>query len=352
MNTIPRFFPGAVLLAAALMVCPRSWADSGSTPDFSEVRELLLKHMTGGTEAELNRAAVRGMISELKGRAVLLPDGKESEPATNVLAGSAQLFDGEVGYLRINRVAEGLANEVAKSISLLNSSNALAGLVLDLRYADGTDYASAAATVDLFLALEAPLLNAGKGLLSSREKANPLTLPVVALVNGKTTAAAEALAAVLRQAGVGLLIGSSTAGRAGITSDYQLTTGQTLRIMTAPVQLGNAKALTAEGVTPDVSVEVKPEDEAKFYADPFAGAGRAASSAIVTASAESKADAARRVRVTEADLVRERRGDGDLETVAGERVKSEPEKPKVNDPVLLRAIDLLKGLAVVRQWKS
>jgi hypothetical protein len=41
-----------------------------------------------------------------------------------------------------------------------------------------------------------------------------------------------------------------------------------------------------------------------------------------------------------------------LETVAGERVKSEPEKPKVNDPVLLRAIDLLKGLAVVRQWKS
>jgi hypothetical protein len=62
--------------------------------------------------------------------------------------------------------------------------------------------------------------------------------------------------------------------------------------------------------------------------------------------------ASRRLRVTEADLVREKRGDGDLETVAGERIKSEETMPQVSDPALSRAIDLLKGLAVVRQWKS
>lgn len=349
MNTTQSFFAGVTLLAATFCSSLSTRADSGTNPNFSEVRELLLKHMSGGTEAELNRAAVAGLIAELKGRAELLSDHPAVKPSTNALAGAAQRFDGEVGYVRIHRVAEGLAKEVAQSIAQLKTSNTLAGLVLDLRYADGTDYASAAATVDLFLAQEVPLLNAGKGLVSSKEKTNALVMPVVALVNGQTKAAAEALAAVLRQAGVGLLIGSPTAGRAGITSDYQLSTGQMLRVVTAPVQLGNAQALTVEGVAPDVTVDVKAEDELKFYADPFAGAGRVASTVV---SAESKADSARRVRVTEADLVREKRGDGDLETVAGERVKSEPAKPKVNDPVLSRAIDLLKGLAVVRQWKS
>ena len=75
MKTIQRFFPGAALLAVVLLAGPRVLADSGTTPQFNEVRELLLKHMSGGTEAELNRSAVRGLIAELKGRAELVAVG-------------------------------------------------------------------------------------------------------------------------------------------------------------------------------------------------------------------------------------------------------------------------------------
>ena len=53
---------------------------------------------------------------------------------------------------------------------------------------------SAAATVDLFLTQEVPLLNAGQGLVSSKEKTNAFSMPVVALVNYHTSAAAEAMA--------------------------------------------------------------------------------------------------------------------------------------------------------------
>jgi hypothetical protein len=52
--------------------------------------------------------------------------------------------------------------------------------------------------------------------------------------------------------------------------------------------------------------------------------------------------------MNEADLVRERRrglnGEGTPAPVA-----AEPERPVVRDPALARALDVLKGLAVVRR---
>jgi hypothetical protein len=52
-------------------------------------------------------------------------------------------------------------------------------------------------------------------------------------------------------------------------------------------------------------------------------------------------------------LVRERREGTNLNvenfTAARDR---EPEKPAIRDPVLARAVDLLKGLAVVRRVRS
>jgi len=337
---------GLSLVLAVLAAGGRVNADSGTTPDFKEVESLLLEHMAGATKAELNQAAVKGLLAQLKGKVTLISDEEAANTNATVLVATERQFDGGVGYIRVKDVEPGLAEAVSKAASQLTVSNKLIGLVLDLRYADGADYDAAAATVDLFLSHEVPLLNAGKGLIQSKEKENALKYPVIALVNGRTIAAAEALGAMLRQAGVGLLIGESTAGRAGITTDYTLTTGQTLRVVTAPVQLGDAKAIPSTGVQPDVEVAVAAADAMKYYNDPFASLGRNGSAA----SGNGGADAAR-VRVTEADLVREKRGDGDLETLAGARTKSEDHMPKVNDPALARAIDLLKGLAVVRQWK-
>jgi hypothetical protein len=59
----------------------------------------------------------------------------------------------------------------------------------------------------------------------------------------------------------------------------------------------------------------------------------------------------RRLRLNEAELLRERReglSEGDL---TGGRDR-EVDKPMVYDPALARALDLLKGLAVVRQSRS
>ena len=81
--------------------------------------------------------------------------------------------------------------------------------------------------------------------------------------------AAEALAAVIRETGTGLILGSRTAGQAAIAEEFPLKNGQRLRVATAPIQLGDGSSLSLEGVNPDITVQVTSEAERTYYADAF-----------------------------------------------------------------------------------
>lgn len=327
---------GVGLLAANLQA-----AEVASTPDFKEVQQIIREHLAGATDKTMNQAAVDGLLLALKGRALLGRTNGEAGTNAGVLVSRQNYFGGGIGYVRVGRIAAGLADSVRTAVEQLAATNALTGLVLDLRFAGGDDYAAAAATVDLFLSKEVPLMNAGQGLVHSQEKTNAIRWPVVALVNAETAAGAEALAAMLRQSGAGLVIGGRTAGRAAVMQEFKLSGGQTLRVAVAPVLLGDAKPLPATGMVPDIEVPVKLEDERGFYAEPMMVSGGGITSTNHVRSA-------RRPRVSEADLVREKRGEVDAETLAAARDKAEHETSVLADPVLSRAVDLLKGLAVVR----
>src|SRR5947207_3082897 len=82
------------------------------------------------------------------------------------------------------------------------------------------------AIADLFFSTEKPLLDYGDGLIKSKVKTNAFSLPLTVLVNRQTTGAAEAFAGILRQAQVGLLLGTNTAGKATIGKEFTLQTGQ------------------------------------------------------------------------------------------------------------------------------
>jgi hypothetical protein len=179
-------------------------------------------------------------------------------------------------------------------------------------------------------------------------------VPAAVLVNHQTAASAEALAAVLRQTGAGLILGSRTAGQATGRQDFPLKNGQRLRVATATIRLADGTALTADGLEPDIAVAVSPEDERSYFEDAFAVLERtnllASSSLSLTNPANGTNRAARRPRISEAELVRLRREGADAEDSPAR--DAEPQKPQVKDPALARALDLLKGLAVVRPSRS
>ena len=175
-------------------------AEAGGTPDFKEVYDAIRAHAVGLNEADLNRAAVQGMLATLAPKVMLLTNGSPSRRSAGVpLVSKSSAMEGEIAYIRVERVGQGLARAVREAWQILGRTNKLKGVVLDLRYADGDDYAAAAATADLFLKKDLPLLNWGKGLVRSKEKAEAIVVPVAVLVNQFTSEAAEALAAAMRE---------------------------------------------------------------------------------------------------------------------------------------------------------
>jgi hypothetical protein len=334
----------------------QAMAEEAAGPDFKEVYDLVRAHLAGISEAQLNQAAVQAMVSGLGPRVSLVTNaGAAHARAEAPLVSMPSVFDGEIGYVRIERVRDGLAGAVREACSKLAATNKLAGVILDLRYAAGDDYASAAATAELFVKKAQALLNWGNGIVRSKDNSEALSMPVAVLVNRQTAGAAEALAAVLRETGAGLILGSTTAGQAMVAQEFPLKNGDRLRIATAPIQLGDGSALSGQGLKPDIAVEVTAADERTFYVDAYKVLSRtdllAGDSPVLTNSVSGTNRVARRPRFNEAELVRERR-EGISEADMTALRERDPEKPQVNDPALARALDLLKGLAVVRQSHS
>jgi hypothetical protein len=343
---------------AALMLFARGVrADvTNAPPDFREVYNLIRAHLAGQDDSELNQAAVQGLLDQLHGK-VSIVTGKSDEsadaPGSEAPLVQTALYDGPVVCLRVGHVAGDLADKIASAFKVLGASNQLTGVVLDLRFATGHDYTAATTTADLFLSKDLPLLDWGNGLVHSKANPDAITLPLVVLVNHQTADAAEALAAILREDARAIILGSTTAGEATIGKEFPLKNGEYLRIATAAVKLGDGQTLPATGIKPDIQVALHLDEEKAYYADPFkqfsptGGSGDDTSLNATNQPVHS--------HLTEADLIRERKERPGMELQYepmpddGDGAPRAIEKPVVRDPVLARALDLVKGISALRQ---
>jgi len=327
--------------------------NSNGSPDFKEVYELIRQHVAGVSEAELNRAAVQGLVNALGTKVMLVTNEPADSSGSESTMVRSNLFEGDIAYLRIAKVASGLDKEIRDVCQPANGTNKFKGLVLDLRYSSGDDYLAAASAADLFVKKEQTLLFWGTKPVQSKEKKDAIMIPVAILVNKQTAGAPEAFAAIMRQTGAGLILGSVTAGRAMVAQEFPLKDGEKLRIATSPIVMGDGSSVSSLGLKPDIAVDVNSADERQYYADAFkviAKTNTGQSSLSGTNLAGTTNRNVRRPRFNEAELVRERR-EGPSVDLDDEK-DLEPEKPVVHDPVLARALDLLKGLAVVRHAPS
>ena len=316
------------------------------TVGFDELRAVIQTNLPGVTNAELDQHGVNGLLQGFRGKVRLLEAETLADPARSKISRSL-IYDGGIAYLRVPEVFAGLSSEVRRHCETFNATNKLKGLVLDLRFAQGEDYAAAAAVVNLFIEEEKDLLDWGQGMERSTAKTNALNWPVVVLVNSETAGAAEALAGLLRETGTGLILGSRTIGAAMTAKEFTLSNGQRLRIATAPVKLAGGLVVPANGLTPDIQVNVLAGEEKIYWNDPYALLTISAAATNSPGSTTNRVT--RRVRTNEADLVRARRLGLDPNDESVQPRESEPEVPVIRDPVLGRAVDLLKGLAVVRR---
>ena len=107
----------SVIAGLIVMLATQPALHAAAAPDFQEVFELVRTNVTGLSDAELNRAAVAGLLDALGPRVSLVTNGAAGDAAsTNVpVVSKANVFDNEIAYLRIGRIDDSVAKNVSET---------------------------------------------------------------------------------------------------------------------------------------------------------------------------------------------------------------------------------------------
>jgi C-terminal processing protease CtpA/Prc len=385
----------SLVLAGATTPCRAAGADA-PLRQTSELISVLKSNYVDRdklNEKLLNDATVTGILEAL-GRGVVIvapetPSTNDAKAVTNAAKATvplarSEVIDPNIGYIRLSDVTDGTPAALDAELKGFADAKVM-GYVLDLRFADGTNYAAAAAVASRFLGdgqelftlksseQGAQVFRAGAdGKATPPEGTDLTSAPLMLLVNAETRGSAEALAGALRAQDRGIVIGSQTAGSAAGWENVKLGDGRTLRLATAKIVLAQPSAasqpidLFPNGITPDVAVKIDPHTEREVVLS------AAQTNETLTASLQPRVH---KKDLTEAQLVKAFRGqaiDGDELSSAAVRKRppvlsgqaigadepatdkehdEEGEIQNVRDVVLQRAVDILKGIRVLLSWE-
>ena len=86
------------------------------SPDFQEVYGLIKAHLVGVSDAELNRAAVDGLLKALGPKVSLVKSDTETSESSPAKALSRySVLEKNIAYLRIKQVRQGIAKELEQA---------------------------------------------------------------------------------------------------------------------------------------------------------------------------------------------------------------------------------------------
>jgi carboxyl-terminal processing protease len=148
------------------------------------------------------------------------------------------LFDGGVGYISLNPVAETSAAELRAEIAAMKAKG-MKSLILDLRLNPGGLLDQGVKVADLFLDSKQEIVaTRGRARGSTKEfydeaRQNWPELPIVVLVNDGTASAAEIIAGALQDHDRAVVVGTPTFGKGLVQTLFPLGDGVALKLTTA-----------------------------------------------------------------------------------------------------------------------
>jgi carboxyl-terminal processing protease len=169
-----------------------------------------------------------------------------------------------VGLLRVSSFAAGTAEDAWQGLSELAAAGAR-GVILDLRGNPGGLVNQAVDVAGLFLPPDTVVLRSrdrsGKETVyRTRADAQPVTLPLVVLVNRETASAAEIVAGALQDHRRAVIIGERTFGTGTVLAEFRLGDGSALLIGTQVWVTPNGRVIWRNGIEPDITVAPTAED--------------------------------------------------------------------------------------------
>lgn len=198
--------------------------------------------------------------------------------------------DRSLGYIRLAYFTETVADQVRRSIQVLESQG-VEGYVLDLRANPGGLVESSVAVAQMWLDRGTIVTlkdRQGRGERLMAGGSAVTDHPLVVLVDQGTASASEILAAALQDHQRALLVGSATFGKGSVQSLHSLSGGAGLAITTAHYLTPQGYPIDDQGIEPDIQVDLtlgqaqrlaQDRDQVATAADPhFKAAAQALSS--------------------------------------------------------------------------
>jgi len=219
-----------------------------STRDMSlpEIRDAL----AGTAGSTVNLSVVRARKAEPQ-KMVITRDLISIPPVSDKM-----LEDG-IGYVKVDALTKGKAQEVAAKIKTLEKSGAKK-LILDLRNTSEGEESEGVATANLFLNHGTITYLQGQKFPREAFNADPAkavtSLPVAVLVNKGTAGAAEIVAAAILENARGDVVGDKTFGDGSVQKTIDLPDGGALILSVAKYYSPSGKAIQDNSVTPNVLV--------------------------------------------------------------------------------------------------
>lgn len=257
----------------------------GAPAQLEGVREGDFVVSIGGDNSQTwSRSEVAAVLSQSKGDTVVItwrrPESLESnggEEFTTTLAceeynevnvSSEFLEEDSVGYIKVKQFTQNATPLVQSAVDGLINQGAKA-FVIDLRDSPGGYLSQAVDFVSLFMnsgtVVEIQTVDGQSAKAVSGQTATDA--PLVVIVNKNTAAAAEVVAAALKEGQRATLVGTTTLGKGSVQVLHDLSFGGAIRYTAAYYLTPEGHAIDQVGVTPTVPLDSSGEgDSQKDYA--------------------------------------------------------------------------------------
>ncbi len=249
-------------------------------------------------------------------------------------------FDHGFAYLRITQFQSNTTDNLIEAIDKLKEENdgSLNGLVLDLRNNPGGVLNAAVGVSDAFL--EKGLIVYTEGRVDDSElkfKATPTDIlkgaPLVVLINGGSASASEIVAGALQDHKRAVIMGTKSFGKGSVQTIIPMKDDTALKLTTARYYTPSGRSIQAEGIVPDIKLEnvkVASVEEPEF-------------------APVKEADLSRHLENGTEKSDKESKKESDTEAAEAEEEDQTMAKLAKQDYQLYEALNLLKGLYILKQ---
>lgn len=254
--------------------------------------------------------------------------------------------EGNIGYIRISTFNEETLSQLKEAVASLKKQlgTKLEGLVLDVRNNPGGLLDVAISTTNLFL-------TKGQEIVSTRGRtaktdvrayadASDIAagLPIVVLINGGSASASEILAGALQDNKRAVVVGTDSFGKGSVQVLMPLTNGGAIKLTIARYYTPSGRSIQAKGIVPDILIEQvknkleKIDENENIHEEDFVGA--------------LDTDKDKKQKSTDTSQPEDQKTSSKNEELDPTKQK----KKEVEDYQLMRAIDIVRTMAITKNY--